>query len=94
MKSADNSFDKHRLFGQRLAALALAVDVAFQLPVAQLGLHLCGPASRIRPYSRARVAPHRQVIHRLAVVLCCVADVIAPLPGLCVRSTFTWFLVP
>ena len=36
------------LFGQRLAALALAVDVAFQLPVAQLGRHLLGPASRIR----------------------------------------------
>ena len=94
MKSADNSFDKHRLFGQRLAALALAVNVAFQLAVAQLGLHRLGPVSCIRPYSRARVAPHQQVIHRLAVVHRSVADVIAPLPGLCMRSTFTGFLVP
>jgi hypothetical protein len=33
------------LFSQRLASLPLAVDVAFQLPVAQLGLHLFGPIS-------------------------------------------------
>ena len=36
----------------------------------------------------------QEVIHRLAVVLRCIADVIAPLPGLCFRSTFTGFLVP
>ena len=58
------------------------------------GLTKTDTLSRIRPYSRAGVAPHQQVIHRLAVVLRCIADVIAPLPGLCMRSTFTGFLVP
>jgi len=50
------------LFSQRLAALAFTVDVAFQLAVAQLGLHFFGPISRVRPHPRARVALHLQMI--------------------------------
>ena len=66
------------LFGQRLAALALAVDVAGQLGGLQLGLHLLGTIRRIRPHARAGVALHQQVIHRLAVVQRRIADMVAP----------------
>ena len=66
------------LLGQRLAPLALAVDVAFQFPGTQLRLHLFGAIGRIRPHARTGIALHQQVIHRLAVVLSSIADVPAP----------------
>lgn len=66
------------LFGQRLAALALAVDVALQLHAAQLGFHLLGPISGISPDPRAGIAPRQQVVHRLAVVQGGIADMVTP----------------
>jgi hypothetical protein len=48
----------------------------------QLGLHLFGSVSRIRPDARPGVALHQKVVHRLAVMHSGVADVMAPLPGL------------
>ena len=56
------------LFSQRLAALAFTVDVAFQLAVAQLGLHLLRSISRVRPHAGPGIALHQQVVHRLAVI--------------------------
>lgn len=64
------------LFGQWLAALALAMDAASQPSGAQLGLHLFGTVGRIGPDVRAGVALHEQVIHRLAIVQGRVADVV------------------
>ena len=57
------------LFGQRLAALALAMDVAPQLHAAQPGFHLLGPICGISPDTRTGVAPRQQVVHRLASVV-------------------------
>ncbi len=39
--------------------LALAVDMAFQFSVAQLGLDIFGLIGRIRPHSGSGVAPHQ-----------------------------------
>ena len=64
------------LLGQRLAALALAVDVALQLHAAQLGFHLLGPIGRIGPDPRAGIAPRQQVVHRLAVMQGGIADMV------------------
>ena len=57
-----------RLRGQRLAAPALAVDVALRFPIPQPGLHFLRATGRVRPDAGAGVAPHRQGIHRLAVM--------------------------
>lgn len=45
------------LLGQRLAALALAVDVAIQLQGTQPSFHLLGPIGGISLNSRAGIAP-------------------------------------
>ena len=57
-----------RLLGQRLAALVLAMDLAFQFQSAQLCLRLLGPIGRVCPDARPLDASCQQVIHRLAVV--------------------------
>ncbi len=66
------------LLGQRLAALALAVDVALQLARAEPGFHVLGAIGRIGPDTRAGVAPRQQVVHRLAVVQGGIADMVTP----------------
>ena len=66
------------LLGQRLAALAPAMNVAFQLLGAQLALHCLGPIGGFHPDVRANVALPQQVNHTQAVMHGCVSDVIAP----------------
>ncbi len=46
-----------RLRGQRLAALALAVDVALQFPIPQPGLHFLRATGRVHPDAGAGVLP-------------------------------------
>ena len=58
-------------------AIALSVNVAFQLPVAQPGLHFFGPIDRTRPHAEAGSALHQQLINRLAVMHSGIADVTA-----------------
>jgi len=65
-------------FSQRLAALALAVNVALELLRAQLRLRLLGPIGGIRLHARAGIALHQQVIHCLAVMQGGIADMVAP----------------
>ncbi len=64
------------LFGQRLAPLALAVDVALQPACAEPGFHLLGPIGRICPDACTGVALHQQMIHHLAVMQRRIADVV------------------
>jgi hypothetical protein len=66
------------LRGRRLAALALAVDVAGQLQGAQLCFHFLGPIRGIRPNAGPSTAWHQQVVDRLTVVHGRVTQVIAP----------------
>ncbi len=65
------------LLGQRLAALALAMDVAFQFQGTQLGFHLLGPIGRVCPDTRAGIVPRQQVVHHLAVMKGGIADMVA-----------------
>ncbi len=68
------------LLEQRLAALALAMNVAFQLLGAQLALHCLGPIGGFHPDVRANVALPQQVNHTQAVMHGCVSDVLGKRP--------------
>ena len=67
-----NGFYGRPVVEREIVQDALAVDVAFQLLVAQLYFHLCGPISRVRPHAGTGVALRQQMVHRLAIVLGCV----------------------
>jgi ABC-type Mn2+/Zn2+ transport system ATPase subunit len=59
----------HRLFGQRLAPFALAVDAAGQSSCPELRLYSFRPVGRIRPDPGGGIAAHQQLVHRLTVMM-------------------------
>ena len=71
------------IFGQRLTALAIAMNVADQPSGLQLRFDLGRPIGGVGPDPGAGVAPRQQLIHRLAVVHGGIGDTISPDPLVC-----------